>query len=156
MLENHDPAGAVVGSPKVTSGQPIPDVHGNQLWIGIAGLCGLFAVGLGAFGSHGLRSVVTPEMLAAWRTGVEYQLFHTLAILAVGLAPGHLGSALWRWPLRLWATGICLFSGSLYAMVLTGARIMGAITPIGGVCFMAGWLLLFWAAWTRHRASARD
>lgn len=142
--------------PGDTNCKPPANGHASHGWVGSSALFGLTAVGLGAFGSHGLRAIVTFDMLAAWRTGVEYQMFHTLAMLALALAPAHAAPALRRWSLRLWAIGICLFSGSLYAMVLSGSRVLGIITPIGGLCFMAGWLLLACAAWTRPRRSIRQ
>ena len=103
-------------------------------------------VGLGAFGAHGLKARVSPEMLAVFETGVRYHLLHALGLLAVGWAAG-------RWPGSwtqaagvLMILGILLFSGSLYLMVLTGARWLGAITPLGGVAFIVSWLLLAVAA----------
>ena len=104
-------------------------------------MCGL-GVLLGAFGAHGLRDRVTPEMLAVFETGVRYHLVHGLALLAVAWATT-------RWP-NTWITasgwlfvaGIVIFSGSLYLLSITGVRWLGAITPIGGLCFVAGWLIL--------------
>jgi uncharacterized membrane protein YgdD (TMEM256/DUF423 family) len=156
MLQSHQ-AGDAFTSPAEQDQEDLrADEQASHSWIALSAFSGLVAVGLGAFGGHGLRSLVTPEMLAVWRTGVEYQLFHTLAMLALALAPTSAASALRRWPLRLWAAGILLFSGSLYVMVLSGTRAVGIVTPIGGSCFMAGWLLLVWAAWSRRRASARS
>jgi uncharacterized membrane protein YgdD (TMEM256/DUF423 family) len=110
-----------------------------------AGLAGV-GVALGAFGAHGLRSLVDADRLAIWETGVRYHLVHALALLAVAWAAD-------RWPgpavtAAGWAfvVGIAIFAGSLYALVLTGARWLGAITPIGGVAFLAGWALLLWTA----------
>ena len=104
-------------------------------------MCGL-GVLLGAFGAHGLRDRVTPEMLAVFETGVRYHLVHGLALLAVAWATT-------RWP-NTWITasgwlfvaGIVIFSGSLYLLSITGVRWLGAITPIGGFCFVAGWFIL--------------
>ena len=104
-------------------------------------MCGL-GVLLGAFGAHGLRDRVTPEMLAVFETGVRYHLVHGLALLAVAWATT-------QWP-NTWITasgwlfvaGIAIFSGSLYLLSITGVRWLGAITPIGGLCFVAGWLIL--------------
>ncbi len=103
--------------------------------------CGL-GVLLGAFGAHGLRGRVTPEMLAVFETGVRYHLVHGLALLAVAWATT-------RWPNTwisasgwLFVAGIVVFSGSLYLLSITGVRWLGAITPIGGLCFVAGWLIL--------------
>jgi uncharacterized membrane protein YgdD (TMEM256/DUF423 family) len=114
-----------------------------RIWLAVAAISGAAAVGLGAFGSHGLRHVVSPEQLAVWRTAVEYQFFHTLLLLVLTFADK---DGLFRWAMRLVAAGIVLFSGSLYALVLTGTRSLGVITPLGGLCFIAGWLSLAWAA----------
>lgn len=104
-------------------------------------LCGL-GVGLGAFGAHGLQSRLSAEMLAVFDTGVRYHFVHALGLLAVGWAAD-------RWPTStvsasgwLFVAGILIFSGSLYLLALTGLRWLGAITPIGGLCLIAGWLLL--------------
>lgn len=121
----------------------------NQLWLRTAALSGAAAVGLGAFGSHGLRHSVPDALLAVWHTAVEYQFVHTLALLCLALLGNE---ARFRWTMRLWAAGILLFSGSLYALVLTGTRRLGIITPMGGLCFIAGWLVL--AFTVRLRPSA--
>ena len=105
------------------------------------------AVALGAFGAHGLRAMLSPDMLANFETGVRYQMYHALGMLAVAFAatrwPGSTLPAIAGW---LFVAGIVLFSGSLYAMALTGQRWLGAITPIGGVAFIAGWACLVAAA----------
>jgi len=105
------------------------------------------AVAAGAFGAHALRSRLAPDMTAVWQTAVQYHAWHALGLAVVGLltihVPERAGLALAGW---LFIAGIVLFSGSLYAMALTGARALGAITPIGGVAFLAGWLSLAWAA----------
>ena len=92
------------------------------------------------FGSHGLRNCVTADQLATWRTAVEYQMFHSIALLAIAVNARE--QTRWRWSLRLWTSGILLFSGSLYALVLSGIRGLGMVTPVGGVCLIAGWLCL--------------
>jgi len=106
------------------------------------------AVGLGAFGAHALKARLAPEMQAIWQTAVQYHAWHALGLLAAGLLmivrPDAPGAALAAW---LFIAGIALFSGSLYALALSGTRGLGAITPIGGVAFLAGWLALAWAAW---------
>ena len=106
------------------------------------------AVMLGAFGAHGLKNKVTAEQLAWWHTGVEYHVYHALALLILGTliaAQPQLaipkGSA---WALQI---GIVIFSGSLYAMTLGAPRWFGAITPIGGTAFIVGWLWLAYSAW---------
>ena len=101
------------------------------------------AVALGAFGAHGLKSRVSAELLTVWQTAVLYHLAHALGLLLVGLLASHLPVKAAGWTLF---TGIVLFSGSLYLLVLTGFRPLGIITPLGGVAFLAGWLLLALAA----------
>ena len=119
-------------------------------WMLVAGaLIACLAVGAGAFGSHGLRARLTPEMLAVFETGARYQFYHALALLACGmLAPRHGGGWLTTAAV-LFVFGAFAFSGSLYALTLTGTRILGAITPIGGTAWMIGWLALAVAAWRR-------
>ena len=104
----------------------------------LAGMMGALAVALGAFGAHGLKTRIDdPHLLEVWDTGARYHLIHAVAMLAIADRPGVpvLTS-------RLWLAGIALFSGSLYTMALTDLRWLGAVTPLGGVCFIAGWLLL--------------
>ena len=114
-------------------------------FVALGAILALIAVGVGAFGAHGLRARVEPGMLAVFETGVRYQMYHALGLLAVG------GACAWRGSRLAVAAGVCfvagilLFSGSLYLLVLTGVRGLGAITPFGGVAFLAGWALL--AAW---------
>lgn len=116
----------------------------------LGALFAMVAVAAGAFGAHGLRARVDPGMLAVFETGARYQMYHALGLLAVGWAaavePGRLASAA-GW---LFVAGILVFSGSLYALVLTGVRALGAITPLGGVAFIAGWACL--AAWAFRAA----
>jgi uncharacterized membrane protein YgdD (TMEM256/DUF423 family) len=106
-------------------------------------LAGL-GVALGAFGAHGLKAVVSPEMLAVFETGVRYQMYHGLGLLGLAWAIG-------RWPERrlaaaawLLLAGTVVFSGSLYILALTDTRWLGAITPLGGVALIAGWGLTAW------------
>jgi uncharacterized membrane protein YgdD (TMEM256/DUF423 family) len=110
-------------------------------------LMAFLAVALGAFAAHGLKSRLSADMLDIFEVAVRYQMYHALALLAVGWASS-------RWPQTSthaagWAfiIGILIFSGTLYLLSLTGMRWLGAITPIGGVAFLVGWILLFWAAW---------
>jgi len=112
-----------------------------------AAVAGFLAVSLGAFAAHGLKARLSAEMLAIFETGVRYHVYHTLALLAVALA----GPSLWsgRWAglaCGAWALGILVFSGSLYLLALTGQRWLGAVTPLGGVAFLAGWACLLVAA----------
>src|SRR5712691_2478394 len=102
----------------------------------------LAAVALGAFGAHALKGRLSAEMLAVWHTGVEYHIYHALGLLAVGLVATQLPeSALLKWSGWLMLAGILLFSGSLYAFTLSGGRWLGAITPVGGMAFLAAWAL---------------
>ena len=105
------------------------------------------AVALGAFGAHALKSRLAPDMAAVWQTAVQYHAWHALALLAAGILmaqdPSRVGLT---WAAWLFAVGIVLFSGSLYALALTGVRGLGAITPLGGVAWLAGWSALAWAA----------
>ena len=101
------------------------------------------AVALGAFGAHALRDRLAPDLLAIFGTGNQYHFYHALGLLAVGLVAVHLPeSALTRWSGWLMLVGIIIFSGSLYVLSVTGMRWLGAITPIGGLSFLAAWLLL--------------
>ncbi len=119
----------------------------NRLFVIIGAASGFIAVAAGAFGAHALKARLSPEMLAAFETGARYQMFHALALLAVAWvaaqSPSRAASAS-GW---CFIAGTALFSGSLYLLALSGARGFGAITPFGGVLFLAGWLLLGVAAW---------
>ena len=111
-----------------------------KLFLAAGGFAALAAVALGAFGAHALKTRVSAETLAVWHTGVEYHIFHSLGLLAVGLVAAQLPeSMLLKWSGWLMLAGIVLFSGSLYALALSGERWLGAITPIGGAAFLAAW-----------------
>jgi uncharacterized membrane protein YgdD (TMEM256/DUF423 family) len=113
-----------------------------KLFLAAGGLAALAAVALGAFGAHALKSRLSAEMLAVWHTGIEYHVYHALGLLAVGLAAQQLpDSGLLKWSGWLMLAGILLFSGSLYALALTGVRSLGAIAPVGGAAFLAAWAL---------------
>lgn len=113
----------------------------------IAAFSGFLAVALGAFGAHGLRGRLSPEMMAVFQTGVQYHFYHTAVLLAVALllqyAPLTSGLVLSG---VCFVVGIIVFSGSLYLLAVTELRWLGAITPLGGASFLAGWLLLAWSA----------
>lgn len=100
------------------------------------------AVVLGAFGAHALKARLGPELTALWHTAVQYHLWHALGVLAVGLAALQLDAASLRIAGALFLAGIALFSGSLYALALGAPRAIGAITPLGGLAFIGGWLAL--------------
>ena len=112
----------------------------------IGGLSACLGVALGAFGAHALKAQLSVESLAIYQTGVQYQQLHALAILFVALAAAHIPSKRLVAAGWLFAAGTVVFSGSLYALAITGVRVFGAITPLGGVCFLSGWALLTWEA----------
>lgn len=120
-----------------------------------ASLLLMLGVGTGAFGAHGLRAHVGPNMLAVWQTAVLYQLVHALGLLGLAALRPHLHAGLASAAAAFLLAGVVLFSGSLYALVLIGTRGIGAITPVGGVCFMIGWLLVALAAWRGHWSDSR-
>lgn len=107
------------------------------------------AVALGAFAAHALKTRLEPQLLVAFEVGVRYQMYHALALVAVGLLAERRASRLLGASAALFFAGTVLFSGSLYALGLTGVRGLGAITPFGGVAFLAGWLCLAAAALKR-------
>jgi len=112
-------------------------------------LFGFLAVALGAFGAHGLKAYLEATLLVTFETGVRYQMYHSMALLAVALAytrwPGK-GLIISGW---MFIAGIVLFSGSLYALSLSGERSLGMITPFGGLAFLAGWLSMAWSVWKK-------
>jgi uncharacterized membrane protein YgdD (TMEM256/DUF423 family) len=117
-----------------------------KLFLVLAALAGALAVMLGAFGAHALRAKLGPDLLAVWNTAVQYHFWHALALFAIALVAVHLpDSGALRWAGWLMLAGIVLFSGSLYALALSGVRGLGAVTPFGGVAFILGWLALAWA-----------
>ena len=130
VAEEHEPASRLCWLP---------------MWIRVAAIVGFVGVACGAFGAHALRARLTPDQLAAWQTAVHYQLVHGVVLLALGLygaaTSRPLGPAPW-----LFAAGIVGFSGSIYGLVLGGWRILGPVTPIGGLALIAGWVALLWLA----------
>jgi uncharacterized membrane protein YgdD (TMEM256/DUF423 family) len=119
----------------------------DRLFFILGSLSAGLGVALGAFGAHALKARLAPDMLAVYEVGVRYQLVHALALLAVAWAAT-------RWPGTwvhasgwLFVVGTLLFSGSLYALALSGVRGLGAVTPIGGVAWLAGWACLAWGVW---------
>ncbi len=111
----------------------------NKTFLLIGALLAFLGVAFGAFGAHGLRNRLSPEMLAVFETAVRYQMYHALALLLVGLMTAPMGGPMIRTAGWAFAIGIVLFSGSLYALALTGTTTFGAITPIGGLAFLVGW-----------------
>jgi uncharacterized membrane protein YgdD (TMEM256/DUF423 family) len=115
------------------------------MWIRIAAVFGVLGVALGAFGAHALRGRLAPEQLSAWETAVHYQLFHAIVLLALGLYGAATGRSLGASP-WLFATGIVLFSGSIYGLVLGSWRGLGPVTPLGGMALIAGWISLWFVS----------
>ena len=118
----------------------------DKTFVFIGALMGAIGVGIGAFGAHGLRGRISPEMLAVFETGVRYHMYHALAILGTAAVMPRLGGTAAVVAGWSFTAGILLFSGSLYALALTGVTILGAITPLGGVAFILGWISLLVAA----------
>ena len=119
-----------------------------KIFVVLGSLSAFAGVALGAFGAHGLKTKVTPEMLTVWQTGVLYHLVHAIGLLLIGmlchLMPETTMVRNAGWAILL---GTVLFSGSLYVLVLTGIKPLGMITPFGGIAFLVGWLLLCFSAW---------
>ena len=114
-----------------------------KIFLALGSIAMLLAVALGAFGAHALKQTLAPELMATYETAVNYHFIHALGLLAVGLLALHLpASGTLRWAGVLMAAGLLLFSGSLYALSLSGIRGLGVLTPVGGVALLAAWLLL--------------
>jgi uncharacterized membrane protein YgdD (TMEM256/DUF423 family) len=115
------------------------------MWFQLAAVSGLLAVVAGAFGAHGLRAKVDPEQLSAWATASQYHLIHSAVLLALAVFAATSGKSI-RLPATLFGSGILLFSGSIYLLVLTKMRWLGPVTPIGGLLLIAGWASLAFLA----------
>jgi uncharacterized membrane protein YgdD (TMEM256/DUF423 family) len=124
-------------------------VIGPRVLAGLGALSAFIGVAAGAFGAHALRARLTPDLLATFETGARYQMYHALALLAAAWMADRWPGSQPGWAGLCFAVGTVLFSGSLYALALTGQRWLGAVTPLGGVAFLTGWLLLAWAALAR-------
>ncbi len=107
------------------------------------------AVAIGAFGAHALKEKLADDLMQIYKTGVEYHFYHALGLLLVGILSFQMPSTLLNWSALLLGLGIIIFSGSLYVLAISGIRWIGAITPIGGLSFIAGWILLFLALWKK-------
>jgi len=118
----------------------------DRTFLLLGSVAAFLSVTLGAFGAHGLRARLSPEMMAVFQTGVQYHMAHALALILVSATLGRLGGWLIQTAGWLFVAGIVLFSGSLYALAISGVTILGAITPLGGLCFLAGWACLAFAA----------
>jgi len=117
----------------------------DRLFLALGAISALVSVAAGAFGAHALRARLAPELLAIFETGARYQMYHALGLVAVAWAASRWPSALVTAAGWLFVAGTLLFSGSLYALVLSGVRALGAVTPVGGVAFLVGWALLAWS-----------
>ena len=113
-----------------------------------AGLLAL-AVIAGAFGAHALKNHLSDAMLQTWKTAVDYHFYHALGILLIGILSVAMPSVQLKWPAIFLFAGIVLFSGSLYALALSGIKTLGAITPLGGLSFISGWILLLVDVWKK-------
>ncbi|GBF39830.1 DUF423 domain-containing protein [Leptospira johnsonii] len=122
--------------------------NSNSIPLFLSAILGFFAVALGAFGAHGLKSVLTPDLLAIYETGARYHLIHAVVLLVLALS-GKLSDSKFR-RIGFWLifSGILIFSGSLYALSLTGIRVLGAITPFGGLAFLTGWASIAYSAFS--------
>ena len=119
----------------------------DRLFLTLGALSGFLGVGAGAFGAHALRERLDARMLEVFETAARYQMLHALALVGVALAAAHAPSPALRWAGWLFVAGTVVFSGSLYALSTSGARWLGAVTPLGGLLLLAGWLALAWGAW---------
>ena len=128
----------------------------SKLFLTTGAVSALFAVILGAFGSHGLEDRLSPDLLEIFETGNRYHFYHSFALLSVGLLAQYVDGKWLRAGGWCFLLGILFFSGSLYALALSGVRILGAITPIGGGFFIVGWALLTAEAYSGASARADD
>lgn len=119
----------------------------SRTWIVVGAVLAFLGVAAGAFGAHALEGRVPGDLVRAFETGARYHLVHALALTFVGLASARWTDPLWTAAGWLFVVGVVVFSGSLYALALTGVRWLGAVTPLGGVAFLAGWLAVAAAAW---------
>ena len=128
----------------------------SNIFIGLGALGAMLAVIAGAFGAHGLKQVLSEDMLAVFHTAAEYQMYHSLGLFAIGtlhtVAPRHC-HILAAW---IMLAGIIIFSGSLYTLSLSDIKWLGMITPIGGVCFIAAWLILAFSYLTTSKNKAKQ
>ncbi|MEI1277294.1 DUF423 domain-containing protein [Leptospira venezuelensis] len=122
--------------------------NSNSIPLFLSAILGFLAVALGAFGAHGLKSILTPDLLTIYETGARYHLIHAVVLLVLALSGNLSGSKFRRIGFWLIFTGILIFSGSLYALSLSGIRVLGAITPFGGLAFLTGWASIAYSAFS--------
>jgi uncharacterized membrane protein YgdD (TMEM256/DUF423 family) len=119
----------------------------QSVFLFLSAVCGLTGVAMGAFGAHGLKTILTPEMLAVYKTAVDYQMWHALGLGLIAIFRQQVPeSALLKWAGWLMFVGILLFSGSLYLLAILNIKWLGMITPLGGVCFILAWLCVIFFA----------
>ena len=128
----------------------------SRVFFLIGAFGGFLSVALGAFAAHGLKSHLSPEMLAAFEAGVRYQMYHSLALLVAGYAARDSALRQFSYAGWLFVAGIVLFSGSLYALAATGITWLGAVTPFGGLAFLAGWCLLGYGFWKMKQTEEKS
>lgn len=127
-----------------------------RLFCLLGALLGLLSVALGAFGAHGLKAILPDGLLGTFETGARYQMYHALALVMVGWI-GRTARDPWlSWAGWSFVAGIVLFSGSLYLLSLTGTRWLGAVTPLGGLAFMAGWAMFAIGLWKEQRRARSE
>jgi uncharacterized membrane protein YgdD (TMEM256/DUF423 family) len=118
----------------------------ERLLLAAAAISGAISVAAGAFGAHALKARLSPDLLAVFETGARYQMYHAIGLALAAWAASRFGDGAAAWAGGFFLAGTLLFSGSLYALALTGVRGLGAVTPFGGVAFIAGWIALALAA----------
>lgn len=129
----------------------------HKTFLKTAALLGAFSVAMGAFAAHALKDLVSEYAIGIFETAVRYQFYHVFALIAVGVLYERFGGAMLKWSGRMFIIGTILFSGSLYALavvkgaVLPGFKWLGPITPLGGLCFILGWIFLFIALLKKER-----
>ena len=124
--------------------------HTGRQALSLSAINGFLAVALGAFGAHGLEAKLSPDMLDTFNTGVQYHMFHVGGLIAVAVLSLTSDTPRLRLATWLFMTGIILFAGSLYVLAITGIRSLGMVTPVGGLFFLAAWVILFIEAVRRH------
>jgi uncharacterized membrane protein YgdD (TMEM256/DUF423 family) len=123
-----------------------------QHLISVGAILAFLGVALGAFGAHALKARLAADMMAIYQTGVQYHLWHALGVILIGVLAQLMPASKWM-PLAGWAmiVGVAIFSGSLYALSLSGVRVLGAVTPVGGVLLLAAWAMLAYGAMQRNQ-----
>lgn len=128
----------------------------TAMWLRIGAISGFLAVACGAFGAHGLKAQLSPDQMTVFQTGVQYHAMHALALVGVGLAGGLASKRTLRCAGWAFLLGTLLFSGTLYALAVSGQRWLGMITPLGGVAFLIGWAALALGATAHGGRMATD